>query len=164
VRRYLSGYGETGTGRLEPGDPIDLNQPWEVKATFALDPVVNTPGPSAMPIAVGLAPGEIRDLATTRPPSRRRFAYMCTSGRHHEEVELRLPWNASIERVPDGVTFEHGPLRYTSAYRRSGNLVLITREISIDRKSHTCTVRDDEDRAALLRVLQRDLRGQVFIR
>jgi hypothetical protein len=79
-------------------------------------------------------------------------------------VELRLPWNASIEHIPDGVTFEHGPLRYASAYRRSGNLVLITREISIDRKSHTCTVRDDEDWAALLRVLQRDLRGQVFIR
>jgi transglutaminase-like putative cysteine protease len=164
VRRYLSRYGETGTGRLEPGDPIDLNQPWEVKATFALDPVVKIPGPSAMPIPVGLAPGEIRDLATTRPPSGRRFAYVCTSGRHHEEVELRLPWNASIEHIPDGVTFEHGPLRYASAYRRSGNLVLITREISIDRKSHTCTVRDDEDWAALLRVLQRDLRGQVFIR
>jgi hypothetical protein len=33
-----------------------------------------------------------------------------------------------------------------------------------DRPSHTCTARDDEDWAALLRVLQRDLRGQVFVR
>lgn len=164
ARRYLSRHGETGTGRIEPLDPLNLDKRWEVKATFELDPVVNIPGPSAMPIPVGLAPGEIRHLATTRPTSGRRFAYVCTSGRHREEVELRLPWNARIERIPTGVSFQRGPLRYASTYRRSGNLVLITREVSADRKSHTCTARDDEDWAALLRVMQRDLRGQVFIR
>jgi hypothetical protein len=42
--------------------------------------------------------------------------------------------------------------------------VTITREVAADRNSHTCTARDDEDWAAMLRVLQRDLRAQVFLK
>lgn len=164
VRHYLSRYGETGSGRIMAGDPDNLDKPWQVEATFELDPVVNIPGPSAMPIPVGLGPGHIRGMATTRPASGRRFAHVCMSGQHREEVELRLPANARIERIPSGVRFERGPLRYVSTYRQAGNVVLITREVSADRQNHTCTARDDENWAAMLRVLQRDLRGQVFIR
>ena len=77
---------------------------------------------------------------------------------------IRLPPKVRIERIPADVSFSKGPLRYSATYRRTGNVVHVTREIVADRPSHTCTARDDEDWAALLRVLQRDLRGQVFIR
>jgi len=35
--------------------------------------------------------------------------------------------------------------------------------LAAERPSHTCNARDDADWAAFLRVLQRDLRGQVFL-
>jgi hypothetical protein len=95
VRSYLRRFGETGTGRIDAGDPLDLASPWEVRGQFALDPVGNVPGPSAMSIPVGLSPGRLRGMATSTPPAQRRF---------------------------------------------------------------------DADWAAFLRVLQRDLRGQVFLR
>lgn len=108
-----------------------------MEATFGLDPVVNIPGPSAMPIPVGLGPCHIRGMATTRQTSGRKFAQVCMSGRHREEVELRLPANARIKRIPSGVSFVRGPRRCVSTYRQADNVVLITREVSADRRSHT---------------------------
>jgi hypothetical protein len=164
ARGYLSRFGETGTGEIKVDDPLDLDKPWKVESTFELDPVVNIPGPSAMAIPVGLAPGRLRGMSTSRPISERRFESACVSARHREEVEIRLPPRVRIERIPTNVSFSKGPLRYSATYRRTGNVVQITREIVADRASHICTARDDEDWAALLRVLQRDLRGQVFVR
>jgi hypothetical protein len=164
ARSYLSRFGETGTGEIKVDDPMDLDKPWKVESTFELDPVVNIPGPSAMAIPVGLAPGRLRGLVTTKPMSDRQFESACGSSRHREETEIRLPPKVRIERIPADVSFSKGPLRYSATYRRTGNVVQITREMVADRPSHTCTARDDEDWAALLRVLQRDFRGQVFVR
>ncbi|MEI6028327.1 MAG: DUF3857 and transglutaminase domain-containing protein [Betaproteobacteria bacterium] len=164
ARGYLSRFGETGTGDIEVDDPLDLDKPWKVESTFELDPVVNIPGPSAMAIPVGLAPGRLRGMSTSRPISGRRFESACVSARHREEVEIRLPPKVRIERIPADVSFSRGPLRYSATYRRTGNVVQVTRDIVADRVSSICTASDDEDWAALLRVLQRDLRGQVFVR
>jgi transglutaminase-like putative cysteine protease len=163
VRSYLRRFDETGTGRLDAGDPLDLASPWEVHGQFALDPVVNVPGPSAMSIAVGLAPGRLRGMATSTPPAQRRFDRYCLSGQHREEIELRVPPRVRITRIPADTRFQRGTLRYSATYRRSGQVITITRDFAAERPSHTCNARDDADWAAFLRVLQRDLRGQVFL-
>lgn len=164
AHEYLRRFGETGVGRIERSDPLDLDKRWEVVAEFELDPVVNIPGPSAMRIPIGLSPGRIQGLATTRPPAQRRFDYFCASRRIREEVALHIPRGVTIQRIPTAVTFQRGPLRYAANYRRVGQVIHVEREFSADRQSHTCTPKDDEDWAAFLRVLQRDLRSQVFIR
>jgi hypothetical protein len=135
-----------------------------VESTFELDPVVNIPGPSAMAIPVGLAPGRLRGMSTGRPSSDRRFDSVCGSARHREDTEIRLPPKVRIDRIPADVNFARGPLSYSATYRRADNVVQITREVVIDNPSHICTASDDEDWAVLLRVLRRDLRGQVFVR
>ena len=164
VRDILGRFGETGTGRVESGDPLDLGSAWEVRASFQLDPVVNVPGPSAMTIPVGVAPGLVRGMATSSQPTQRRFDRYCLSWQHREQIELRLPPQVQITRIPAGTLFQRGPLRYSATYRRTGQVVSITRELAADRPSHTCNASDDADWAALLRVLQRDLRGQIFLR
>jgi hypothetical protein len=164
VREYLQRFGETGTGLIEAGDPLDLDTAWAVRATFQLDPVVNVPGVSAMTIPVGVTPGLLRAMATSSQPVLRRFDRYCLSWQHREEIELRLPPQVRIDRIPAGTRFQRGPLRYSATYRRTGQVVTITRELAADRTSHTCNASDDADWTALLRVLQRDLRGQVFLR
>ena len=164
ARSYLARFGETGDGRIEVPDPLDLDIPWEVKATFELDPVLNIPGPSAMAIPVGIAPGLFRWMSTRRPPTERRFPFVCSAYAAREEAELRLPHNVRIQRIPPDATFRQGPLQFSTRYRRAGQLVTVVREFSARYPSHTCAVRDDEDWLAFLRVLQRDLREQVFVR
>ncbi len=164
VKSYLKRYGETGRGRIEAGDPLDLGSAWEMRAHFELDPVVNLPGPSAMTIPVGVAPGILRGITTTSRPPGRRFDRYCLSRQHREEIELRLPPQVRITRIPADTRFQRGTLRYSASYRRTGQVVTITREFAVDRPSHTCNAGDDADWTVFLRVLQRDLRGQVFLR
>jgi transglutaminase-like putative cysteine protease len=164
AQRYLARFGESGIGELTVPDPLDLNQPWRVSSRFDLDPVVNVPGPSAMAVPIGLTPGRIRALATTRPSSERRFEAFCRSVNHQEFIEVQLPKSVRIQRIPPNVTFSRGPWRYSADYRRSGQVVHIRRELSVDRPGHICNARDDLDWAAVLPVLQKDLRGQVFFK
>ena len=49
-------------------EPMDLDRPWKVEAEFTLDPLANIPGPSAMTIPVGVAPGRIKALAGGKSP------------------------------------------------------------------------------------------------
>ena len=69
-----------------------------------------------------------------------------------------------ITRIPADTRFQRGPLRYSATYRRAGQVLTITREFAVDRPSHTCNAGDDADWSAFLRVLQWDLRGQMFLR
>lgn len=62
------------------------------------------------------------------------------------------------------MSFSKGPLRYSATYRRIGNEEQGKLEIVADRADSICVSRVDEDWATRLRVLQRDLRGQVFVR
>jgi hypothetical protein len=91
--------------RILPSDATDFDQPFLVEAEFELDPVVNVPGPSAMGIPTGVAPGKFKDMVGFKPPLERRFPAVCGSYRHQEHIELAFLPGAKIQRIPKGVRF-----------------------------------------------------------
>ena len=66
VKGYLSRFGETGSGSLSHLDPEDIDKPYWIEGRFQLDPVANIPGPGAMRLPVGLAPGRFAGMAETK--------------------------------------------------------------------------------------------------
>ena len=66
VKGLLSRFGETGSGSISYVDPEDIEKPYWLEGRFQLDPVTNIPGPGAMRIPVGLAPGGSRESQQTR--------------------------------------------------------------------------------------------------
>jgi len=91
VNRLLSRFQETGWGEIENTEPTNFDKAWQVNASFELDPVVNVPGPSAMAIPVGLAPGRMKNLADVVLPKERRFPTYCASTQPREWIELVFP-------------------------------------------------------------------------
>ena len=160
----LGRFGETGVGQYAHRDPKDLSQPWSVESTFVLDPVVNLPGASAMTIPAGLTPGFIRSRAKYRPPAQRHFPFSCRSVRETETIEIQIPPSVRVTGVPSGVRFSSGPIRYQSEYRLRGRVLSATRDFLARRSSPICDANDDRNWNEFLRVLQRDLRSQVFLR
>jgi len=160
----LARFGETGVGEYMNRDPRDLSRPWSVQSTFELDPVVNLPGPSAMTIPAGLTPGLIRFRAKYRPPPQRNFPFACRSVRETESIEIQIPAGVRITQVPSGVSFSSGPIRYQSAYRLRGRVLTATRDFVFRRSNSVCDAHDDRRWNEFLKVLQRDLRNQVFLR
>lgn len=61
-----------------------------MNAAFKLDLLVNVPGPSALAIRVGLAPGNIRWLAMAKANLKNKFPEYCASKRHLERVSLEM--------------------------------------------------------------------------
>ena len=162
VNRLLSRFQESGSGLVLKTEPMDLDMPWKVEAEFTLDPLANIPGPSAMTIPVGVAPGHIKQLAGGKSPKKRRFPFMCGSSRHLENIQIEFLPDMKIDRIPLGVQFSKGPIRYTSNYTLNGNTLNVLREFVGNRKKVICDDNDDRDWEKFLFELKRDLRQQVF--
>jgi transglutaminase-like putative cysteine protease len=162
VNGLLSRFQETGWGEIEKTDPTNFDKAWQVKAVFELDPVVNVPGPSALAIPVGLAPGRMKYLADIVLPKDRKFPTYCASTQHEEWIELSFPKDMKITRVPKGVSFANGPLKYQSTYELKGQLLKIKRKYVSERKQSICGAENDKWFSEFTQVLRRDLRQQVF--
>lgn len=162
VSRLLSRFQETGNGKIQTRDPMDLRAPWVVDAEFELDPLVNLPGPSAMGLPTGVAPGILKSMSGSKPVQARRFPHSCVSVRHEETLDFSVPSPIRIERIPSGITFERGGLRYSSQYTLQGNTLRVRREYIAKRASSICGPEDDAFVREMAPVMQRDLRSQIF--
>jgi hypothetical protein len=162
VNRLLSRFQETGWGELGKTEPTNFDKPWQVDATFELDPVVNVPGPSAMAIPVGLAPGHIKSFADVVLPKERRFPTLCNSTQHEEWIELTFPKDLKITRVPKDMSFAKGNLKYQSTYVLKGQVLQMKRTYLSTYKNKICDAASDQYFSAFTKVLRRDLRQQVF--
>ena len=143
-------------------EPANYYKDWCVDTTFELDPVVNVLGPSAMAIPVGLAPGRLKGFADVVLPKDIRFPTYCNSTQHEEWIDLAFPKNMKITRVPKGVTFAKGTLRYQSTYALSGHVLKIKRVYASSRTETLCGAESDKAFSDFTQVLRRDLRQQVF--
>ncbi len=164
VSRLLARFQESGSGEVGKLAPMDLDTPWEVSSTFVLDPQVNIPGPSAMTLPFGLAPGYLKAMANYAPPVARRFPAYCSSVRHTEATTLLFPAHLKIERIPQGAHAKNGAFEYESRYTRKGQELKVLRIYTAHRSDPLCSTQDDAHWLAYRRALQRDLRAQVFFR
>lgn len=162
VTHLLARFQETGTGKIQPNRPRDLGSPWSVDAEFELDPLVNVPGPSAMGMPTGLAPGILKAMSGYKPARIRRFPHSCISVRHEETLDVLIPQEIHIERVPKGIDFVQGGVQYKSRYTLLGNTLKVRREYVANRPNSICGEEDDQLWRELVPVLQRDLRSQIF--
>lgn len=162
ISRLLARFQESGSGEIGKLAPLDLDEPWEVSGTFVLDPQVNVPGPSAMTIPYGVAPGNLKAMSNYTPPLARRYPLSCSSVRHTESTTLIFPPQLKIERIPQGTHSKNGAFEYESRYTLKGQELEVQRVYTSRRSTPVCGSQDDKDWLAYRRVLQRDLRAQVF--
>ena len=164
VNQLLSRFMESGNGAIDTPDPKDLDADWYVNANFTLDPVVNVPGPSALMLPVGLAPGQLRRLSMSTANLQRKFPESCFTQRHVEHVNLEIPRGISLSQLPKNVSFKQGALSYSAKYARKNNVIQAERQLVIQRPERYCAPSDEADWQALAHVVKRDFRSQVFIR
>ena len=163
VGKLLARSQETGRGEFLENDPTNFETPWKIESEFKLDSLVNVPGPSAMTIPYGLVSGDLRRLAAYTPPDDRQFPDKCGSRAYVESITLTFPKGITIKHIPPDVKSSHGAYHYSATYKLRGHELQIERDFASKRDTPFCSAKDDKDRNALRAVLQRDLRGQVFL-
>jgi transglutaminase-like putative cysteine protease len=167
AHELLGRFNETGMGTISGPDPTDITRPFELRSTFELDPVLNIPGPSTMRLPIGISSGRIASEAFARPPPERRLPWVCAAESLAEEYEIHFARSLRVTRIPPPVHYRAGPLEYQATYELSalpdGQLLRATRRLVTDYPSSVCGKDEDVAWRAFHPVLQRDVRGQVFV-
>ena len=164
INKLLERFQERGVGSFKAPDPKELDAPWQVVSEFELKPVVNVPGPSAMTVPVGIAPGYLNDIASNAVPKSRRYPASCRSVRYVEHTELEFPRQLKVQRVPKSVNFNIGALQYQALYSLQGQTLKIKRQYTSNRPASFCDAADDKNWDAISEVMQHDMRSQIFFR
>ena len=164
INGLLERFQERGEGSFKAGNPKDFDTSWQVVSKFELNPVVNVPGPSAMTVPVGIAPGYLREISSSTVPRSRRFPASCRSVRYVEHTELEFPRQLMVQRIPKSVNFKSGALIYQASYSLKGQTLTIKRQYSSNRPSSSCDASDDKNWTAISEVMQHDMRNQIFFK
>ena len=162
VKYRLKPEGETGLGKITTSDPFNLAKPFEENATFTLDPISNFPGPGAMRIPVGVTQGELTSLGRSKPKDNAKFPIACYSNTMQENYSVTFPTSTHITRIPTDVNYEDSGISYQATYHLNGNKVDVFRHYQSENPNHVCGTDRSARKLAFFKVLQRDLKAQVF--
>jgi hypothetical protein len=162
VTDNLSSFRESGIGFWKTSDPRDLNTPFKETSKFTLDPISNFPGPAAMTIPVGLSEGRIYLTAYSKPFQKRHFPYQCYGKTYDENYSLEFPENTKITRIPNDIKFNKNGLSYEANYKKEGQTVLIHRKLVAENENMSCAPENEERKKEFYKVLQQDIRSQIF--
>jgi hypothetical protein len=158
----LAAYSQVGTGAYKFEPMGDLNNPVVFETTFTVEPMTNFPGPGAVWMPVGLAPGRINSLRSEPPMLSQDFPFVCRSYAYEEHYKLTLPDTVRINHLPTSIRFSENGHTYRTTHSEEGNVVWLSRLLEIERDSDVCQPGDENTYNKLLKVVQSDLRGQIL--
>lgn len=162
VSRQLTKFRQTGEGSIDTSEVYDLNKPFTTDTTFTLDAVANVPGPGAMTIPVGLAPGELASIANSRPPEKFNVPYSCATRSVTEEYQIQFPKNVKVSRIPQNITYKKNNIEYTASYIEKDNQVTVTRNLEVQRPGAVCKPEELQRWKDFYQVFIKDMRAQIF--
>lgn len=154
--------GETGTGKIITSNPLDLSKPFNEKATFTIDAKSNIPGPGAMAVPFGIKLTNFNALIFERPKDKLMFPSVCASKTYEENYTLTFPENTKITKVPNNIDYKNPYIEYKATYSNKGNMLNVSRIFKSQHKSSVCADDFNDLRKEAVKIIQRDLRSQIF--
>lgn len=162
VKNQLSKFRQTGEGKIKTSYVYDLNEPFTTDSDFTLDAIANVPGPGAMTIPVGLAPGELAIIANERPPEKFTRPYVCATKWVNEVYQINFPSNTKVTRIPADVSFKKGGIEYKAVYQQEKNAVFAIRSLEVQRAGAVCKPEELQKWKEFYQVFIKDMRSQIF--
>jgi len=162
VRSHLAKFRQTGEGKIKTSYVYDLNEPFTTNTEFTLDAIANVPGPGAITLPVGLAPGELAMIANDRPPEKFTVPYTCGTKWISEAYQVRFPSNTKVTRIPQNTAYQKGGIEYEATYEEVKNNVFVTRILKVQRPGAVCQPEELQKWKDFYQVFIKDMRAQIF--
>jgi transglutaminase-like putative cysteine protease len=162
VKSQLAKFRQTGEGKITTSYVYDLNKPFTTDTEFTLDAIANVPGPGAMTVPIGLAPGELAAIASDRPPEKFTIPYVCSTRIVGEAYQIRFPDNTKVTRIPPNVSYKKAGIEYEATYNEVKNNVFVVRKLAIQRPGAVCEPGELQNWKDFYQVFIKDMRGQIF--
>ncbi|MBU3617629.1 DUF3857 and transglutaminase domain-containing protein [Polynucleobacter sp. JS-Fieb-80-E5] len=158
----LAKFRQTGEGKLKSTSVYNLDEPLTTDSKFTLDAVSNFPGPGAMTVPVGLAPGELATIANDRPPEAFKRPYRCATKLVNEAYLITFPSNVKVTHIPAETHYKKGYIQYDASYALDGSTVSVKRRLMVERPSAVCQPQELQKWKDFYQVFIKDMRGQIF--
>ena len=162
IKSQLAKFRQTGEGKITTSYVYDLNKPFTTDSEFTLDAVANVPGPGAMTVPVGLAPGELALIANDRPPEKFTAPYTCSTRMVGEAYQIQFPSNTKVTRIPPNVSYKKAGIEYEATYNEVKNNIFVMRKLAIQRPGAVCEPGELQNWKDFYQVFIKDMRGQIF--
>jgi hypothetical protein len=162
VKNQLAKFRQTGEGKITTSYVYDLDKPFTTDTEFTLDAIANVPGPGAMTVPIGLAPGELAAIANDRPPEKFTVPYVCSTRMVGESYQVRFPSNTKVTRIPPNVSYKKGGIEYEATYNEEKNNIFVIRKLAIQRPGAVCEPGELQNWKDFYQVFIKDMRGQIF--
>ena len=162
VKNQLAKFRQTGEGKITTSYVYDLDKPFTTDTEFTLDAIANVPGPGAMTVPVGLAPGELAAIASDRPPEKFTVPYICSTRMVGESYQIRFPNNTKVTRIPPNVSYKKAGIEYEATYNEVKNNIFVMRKLAIQRPGAVCQPEELQKWKDFYQVFIKDIRGQIF--
>ncbi|MBU3579755.1 DUF3857 and transglutaminase domain-containing protein [Polynucleobacter sp. 73C-SIWE] len=162
VKNQLAKFRQTGEGKITTSYVYDLDKPFTTNTEFTLDAIANVPGPGAMTVPVGLAPGELASIANDRPPEKFTVPYSCSTRMVGEAYQIRFPDNTKVTRIPPNVSYKKAGIEYEATYNEVKNNIFVARKLAIQRPGAVCEPEELKKWKDFYQVFIKDMRGQIF--
>ena len=161
-RNELAKFKQIGEGKITSTSVYNLDEPLTTDSKFTLDAESNFPGPGAIRIPVGLAPGELAAITADQPPEKFTRPYRCATKMVNEGYIITFPSNVKVTRIPEFVRYKKGYIQYDASYTLEGNTVTAKRRLMVERPSAVCQPGELQKWKDFYQVLVKDMRGQIF--
>ena len=162
VKNQLAKFRQTGEGKITTSYVYDLDKPFTTNTEFTLDALANVPGPGAITVPVGLAPGELASIASDRPPEKFTVPYTCSTRTVAEGYQIRFPDNTKVTRIPPNVSYKKAGIEYEATYNEVKNNIFVKRKLAIQRPGAVCQPEELQNWKDFYQVFIKDMRGQIF--
>lgn len=162
VKSQLAKFQQTGEGTITTSPVYDLNQAFTSDTEFTIDAASNFPGPGAMTIPVGLAPGELATIATQKPPEKFTVPYVCVTRWIGEIYQIKFPKETKITRIPKDVMYQQNGIQYKAKYVQLDNDLFVSRSLEVQRPAAVCQPEELQHWKDFYKVFIKDMRGQIF--
>jgi len=162
VKSQLAKFRHTGEGKISTSYVYDLNKPFVTETEFMLDAIANVPGPGAIAVPVGLAPGELAMIANDRPPEKFTVPYSCSTRMVGEAYQITFPSNTKVTRIPPNTHYKKDGIEYESTYEEVKNSIFVVRKLAIQRPGAVCEPGELKNWNDFYQVFIKDMRSQIF--
>ncbi len=165
VRAVLRSQGVHGTGTILKDDPAELLDAYEYGFTFKLEDLIvaaSTIGMPIQPVVSSSLPISAFVRGAYEPTPKK--ANVCSGGHSVEEYDYVFPASITIVGYPKDFTFSSPAIDYTATYRKSGNSLVIKRELRDKTATNVCTPGYEDEYQKSARAIMRDIKAQVLLR
>ncbi|MES2151671.1 MAG: DUF3857 and transglutaminase domain-containing protein [Pseudomonadota bacterium] len=164
VQRMLQGLGQKGFGVFDAGKLDGNGDEYSMRFSGISENFANLPGSTGLATTFNFWGGLGDTVFAFGQEKERRQDFICPALDTEDEVSFSFQKGLRILSLPKALVLRDSNFSYRASYRRSGNSVVVRRQLTFRHDGMICTPADFKRMQRLVDRMIRDLKNQIVVK